>query len=162
MISNPALAPAVASLHIAGDMQRLQRVVTASARAMLAISLPIALVMIVFGQPVLVIFGPEFTQGATALAILSTGQLVNVAMGSVGLLLMMTGHERDTAWGVGIATVVNVALNGLLIPRWGIEGAAVATATSLVVWNLLLAVWVYRKLGIHCTALGAVSIRRGV
>ena len=71
----------------------------------------------------------------------------------------MTGHERDTATGVGIAAAVNVTLNVLLIPLWGIEGAAIATAISLMTWNILLAVWVYRRLGIYTTAAGSLGLR---
>ncbi|MDQ3564372.1 MAG: polysaccharide biosynthesis C-terminal domain-containing protein [Pseudomonadota bacterium] len=94
-----------------------------SARVVLLVSLPVALSMIIFGRWILLtVFGLEFVSGATALAILSAAQIVNAAMGSVGLLLIMTGHERDTATGVGIAAAVNVTLNVLLIPVWGLKG----------------------------------------
>jgi O-antigen/teichoic acid export membrane protein len=65
----------------------------------------------------------------------------------------MTGNERETVKGVGISTVINVVLNIALIPRYGSVGAAVATAASIVIWNLLLfrAVWV--RLGIRSTAI---------
>jgi len=64
-------------------------------------------------------------------------------MGSVGALLNMTGHERDTLRGVAIAAVANVVLGLALIPLFGLEGAALATAATLIIWNLLLrqAVW---------------------
>ncbi len=158
-----ALAPIIASLHATDDMKQLQRSVTFSARIVLLLSLPLGLGFILFGRWFMLVFGQEFTQGTTALSILAAGQLinVNVAMGSVGFLLTMTGHERDAAIIAGIAASINVALNAILIPRWGIEGAATATATSLVIWNVLLAMWVYRRLGIHTTALGNISLRRG-
>lgn len=158
--ANTVLQPTVAKLYAVRDMERLQRVATQSARVVLLVSVPIAVVLIVFGRWILLIFGQEFTSGATALAILSVGQLVNAAMGSVGLILNMTGNERDTVKGVGIAALVNVALNAILIPLWGINGAATATATSLVVWNLILAVQVVRRLGIYPTALGRIELRR--
>jgi len=156
--ANTVLQPTIAKLYAVRDMQRLQRVVTKSARVVLLISVPIAIVLIVFGRWILLIFGQDFTKGAMALAILSLGQLVNAAMGSVGLILNMTGNERDTARGVAIAAVVNVALNAILIPLWGMNGAATATATSLVVWNLILAVQVVRRLGIYPTALGRIGL----
>jgi len=160
--ANTVLQPTIAKLYAVKDMERLQRVVTRSARVVLLVSIPIAVVLMVAGHWILLIFGQEFTEGATALAILSVGQLVNAAMGSVGLILNMTGHERDTARGVAIAAVVNVTLNAILIPLWGMNGAATATATSLVMWNVILAVQVVRRLGIHPTALGRIGLRRGI
>lgn len=157
---NMPLAPTVASLYARGDKERLQRVITKSARIILLSALPIALGLIFFGRWVLLIFGREFTTGSTALAILSLGHLANAGMGSVGLLLNMTGYERDTAKGIGIAALVNIILNVILIPLWRIEGAAVANAVSMVTWNVLLAVWVYKRLGIYSTAFGPIQLRR--
>ncbi|MDJ0571261.1 MAG: polysaccharide biosynthesis C-terminal domain-containing protein, partial [Pleurocapsa sp. MO_192.B19] len=54
--------------------------------------------------------------------------MVNVSTGSVGLLLNMTGNESYTLISRVSSTVLNVVLNALLIPRWGLEGAAIATA----------------------------------
>ena len=101
------------------------------------------------------LFGQEFVSGSPALIILSGAQLVNAAAGSVGLTLMMTGHERSTAYGLFVSAVVNVVLNAVLIPQFGVVGAAVATATSTILWNVLLIIEVYRKLGIDSTAFGA-------
>lgn len=152
---NTALAPTVVSLYTSGDIKKLQDVVTKSTRIILLFSLPIGLALIVFGHWFLLLFGEAFTQGRTALAILSVGQLFNASMGSVGLLLVMTGHERNAAIGVGISAALNIILNALLIPKWSIEGAAIASASSMITWNILLAVWVYKKIAIHSTVLGA-------
>ena len=105
------------------------------------------------------IFGPEFLPAAPALAVLAIGQLVNAGSGSVGSLLTMTGHERDAAVGFGLSAVMNVALNVLLIPLWGPLGAAVATASSLIAWNVILSFAVYRRLRIDATALGLFRYR---
>jgi len=154
MAVNMPLAPAVADLYARAEKGHLQRLVTRSTRVALLASVPIALGLIVFGRWALLVFGDEFTRGAYALAVLSVGQLVNVGMGSVTVLLNMSGHERDSAKGVGIAALTNVGLNAVLIPVWGIEGAAVASATSMVVWNVLLAVWLYQRTEIISFACG--------
>lgn len=151
---NTALAPTVASLYAAGNTKKLQSVVTKSTRIILLFSLPISLTLIAFGHWFLLLFGEAFTQGRTTLAILSAGQLVNASMGSVGPLLVMTGHERNVAIGVGISAALNIILNVLLIPKWGAAGAATATASSMITWNILLATWVYKTIGIHSTVLG--------
>lgn len=152
-----ALAPAIASLYATGDMDRLRRMVMKSARLILLFSLPLALCLIVFNRQVLLVFGEGFTQGGAALVILSLGYLGSAAMGSVGTLLVMTGHERDAAMTIGASAVLNVVLNVALIPGYGLEGAATAAAISIVVLNLLLTALSYRRLGIHASALGRIN-----
>lgn len=151
---NQVLQPYYARMYAQGEMARLQRLVTYSARVILLIAIPPVIVMIAFGAPLLEwVFGAEYRAGATALAILAAGQLVNAGMGSVGMLLNMTGHERDTVKGIGIAALCNVVLNLILIHPFGIEGAAAATALTLVIWNLILRAFVKRRLGIETMAL---------
>jgi O-antigen/teichoic acid export membrane protein len=150
---NMALMPTIAELYAKGDKIRLQRVITLSARVILIATLPIALALIFGGRFLLsFFFGGEFQAGGNALSILCLGQLVNAGMGSVAALLNMTGHERDTARGIAVAALLNVILNALLIPEFGMKGAAVASATSLVTWNFLMSWWVYKRIGIISTA----------
>ncbi len=156
---NMPLAPVVADLYARGERKRLQRMVTKSARAAFLGSLPVALGLIFFGRWVLLIFGREFVKGSIVIAILSGGQLVNVGMGSVALLLNMTGHEWDTAKGIGIAALLNLILNLALVPIWGIEGAAIANAVSMAAWNILLAWWVHRRLSVHSSVIGPGKLR---
>lgn len=138
------VAPQFARLHSIGDTAGLQRVATLSARTAAFIALPVTLVFLVLGGAILGwIFGPAFAAGRVALAIIALGQLVNAAVGPVGILLNMTGHERITARGVGIATGCNVILNLILIPPLGMNGAALATALTLLIWNWLL--WQHAK-----------------
>jgi O-antigen/teichoic acid export membrane protein len=94
-------------------------------------------------------FGSSYKSGTTALAILAFGQLINASFGSVGSLLNMTGNENDTLKGMVIAVVVNMVLNILLIPHFGIEGAAFSTVISCFFWNVILRNSVRRRLGIE-------------
>jgi O-antigen/teichoic acid export membrane protein len=159
---NAALAPTIAGLHAAGKMERLQRLITRSSRGVLIVSTSIALGLIFFGDGFLLLFGAEFVQAYPTLGILIAGCVVNAAAGAVGLLLMMTGHERDAAKGIGIGVVLSVALNAVLVPKWGVEGAATATSISMMARNILMVLLVYRRLGIQSTALGRISLKRNV
>jgi len=96
------------------------------------------------------------------MTILIVGKLIGIAMGPVVLLLTMTGNERYAAIGVGIGAALNVILNAFFIPMWGIEGAAIATTCSIILWNSILAIWVYKRLGIHATVLGRVNLRNKI
>jgi O-antigen/teichoic acid export membrane protein len=150
---NAIQAPHIAHLYAAGDMTRLQRMVTQSSRAVLAVSASAALVVILFGEPLIrVLFGAEYTAAYVPLVILALGKTVNSAMGSVASLLNMTGHERDAMRSILVAAVLNVVLNVTLTPAWGMTGAAIATAATLVVWNVVMWHTVKRRIGIQSSA----------
>ena len=111
--------------------------------------------LIAFGDDLLAVFGSDFGRGRLALTILVLGQVVNVAAGHVGVLMTMTGHEKRVAATVGASAACNAVLNLILIPRFGIDGAAAATAISLVLWNGVTLVWVIKHLRINPTIFGS-------
>jgi O-antigen/teichoic acid export membrane protein len=150
---NAIQAPHIAHLYAAGDMKRLQAMVTQSSRAVLAVSAFAALVVILFGKPLIrLLFGAEYAAAYLPLVILAVGKTVNSAMGSVASLLNMTGHERDAMRSILIAAVLNVTLNVTLTPVWGMTGAAIATAATLVVWNVVMWHTVWKRIGIQSSA----------
>lgn len=153
---NAVLAPHIARLYEAGDTERLQKMVTRSVRWSFFAALPVVAIFVVFGGRILeFVFGADFRPSWMAMAILCIAQLVNVAVGSVHVILNMTGHERETMKGAFYAAILNVVLNVLLIPRFGIEGAAIATGISIVVVNLLLLRALWKRAGIWSFVAGA-------
>jgi O-antigen/teichoic acid export membrane protein len=153
-VVNGIQSPHVAHMYASGDMPRLHKLIARSSQAVLLFALPVMLVLVVFGKPIIALaFGKEFEGAYLPLVILSVGQLVNATMGSVGLLLNMTGHEHDTMTSVLVGAVINVVLCFTLIPILGMIGAALATAVTLVVWNVLMWFKVRRRLGIEPSAL---------
>ena len=153
---NAMLAPTVARLYAQRDREGMQRIVTVTARWIAGLSVPAAVVLYAMSGGILSLFGAGFAAGAWALRWLCCGQIVNACAGSVALLLTTTGHERDALKGITLGAVVNVVGNAVLIPRYGINGAAVATAFSTVVWNVVLGILVYRRLGINPTMFGCL------
>ena len=149
---NAIAAPMISELYATGRRDDLQRMVSIAAGGVLAVSLPVALGLTFLGSWVLSFFGPGFPEGYAALVILVAGQLVNALAGSVGLLMTMTAHQREAASIMAVSVVANVVLNAALIPRFGIEGAAVATAATTVLWNVAMFVFVFKRLGINSTA----------
>ena len=149
------LAPVLASLHATGEVANLQRVITASTRVVLLAALPFALFLLLYGRWFLALFGPEFAGGAAmALTVLSVAELASVTMGSAGLVLMMTGHERDAAVGYVYSVGLNSVLGILLIPKAGVDGAAVAYAISLLACKLSMVLRARQRLGLNATAFG--------
>ncbi len=144
--ANVAISPSVVRLYNDGDLVQLQSLLTNSARIVLFTSLPVAFLFIFFSRELLgFIFGEVFTESAGALLILTAGQIINAALGSVSLVLNMIGLERYTVRGSIIAALLNVGLNSALIPFMGINGAATGTALSLAFWNIYLVRQLYRQ-----------------
>ncbi len=125
--TNTAISPTAAKLYTKDNQQRLQWITTMSARLVFISSLLLCSVLIVFGRKFLLIFGPDFTRSFDAFLILTVGRTVQISMGLSGMLLNMTGYERETAIGTTLGAVLNIVLNAVLIPVWGLEGAACAT-----------------------------------
>jgi O-antigen/teichoic acid export membrane protein len=146
-IVNVVIGPRITRAHRDDDWNLLQRLSRQSSRAALAVALPIALPMIFLATPIInLVFGEAYQEAAWPLIILAIGQLINVAFGSVGLFLTMTGFERDTLRGQVIALVINAVAAIILIPPFGAVGAALAVAIGLVTWNVSLAIIIVKRL----------------
>jgi O-antigen/teichoic acid export membrane protein len=146
--ANSIVAPKFATLHRQGDMVALGRVVRHSALLMTLMASPALLLLLLAPQWVMTLFGPEFSAGWLMLVIMALGQLVNVMTGSVGFLLMMTGHERSFLSANALAVLICAGFAALLIPNFGGLGAAIAAAVSLAVVNLLRVRYVWLNLHI--------------
>ena len=154
-IVNPIQGPHLAHIYATNDMAAFQRVVTRTSRIIFAITVPVVFVVVLFGKQVIVLaFGSAYERAYLPLVVLAAGQLVNAAMGSVGSVLNMTGHERDTARSLAVGAAANVTLNLLLTPQMGMMGAAIATSTSLVTWNILMWRQVRARLDVETTVFG--------
>ena len=158
LILSVPLAPAYARLWASREVSELEKVARLGTYASLLLALPVALALIFYGQMFLSLFGQEFTQAQPALQVLSIGHLFNVMMGSVALLLIMSGHEREVAVVTAVSIIIKILLCALLIQTRGVVGAAFARSGSLIVWNLLLLRSVYKKLSINPTAFGKLSL----
>jgi O-antigen/teichoic acid export membrane protein len=154
---NAIAAPLFSSLYAQDDRAGLQAMVSAAAGWIFFPALGMAIALGVGAESVLGWFGPEFGAAKWALWPLILGQLVNVGSGSVGYLLMMTGHHLDCARVVSVCALVNLLLNLLLIPEWGIAGAAISTAVSMMLWNLWLYRLVVRYLDVRPSILDAIA-----
>ncbi len=154
MAVNSIAAPKFAELYRLGDMEALNSTARRSAALMTLLAAPLLLAFLAAPRLVMGLFGPEFRAGGFLLSILALGQFVNVATGSVGYLLMMSGHERLARNNTAFAAVLYVALSVALIPWAGPVGAAVATAIGVAALNLSAAYLVWRRLGILTIPVG--------
>ena len=145
---NSYAAPLFAERHASGDRAGLKAALRQTTLLNVAFSLPAFVALVAVPAWWMGWFGEAFEAGAHGLVWLAVGQVVNALCGPVMYLLNMTGYEREAQRIVWIAALGNLAMNVWAIPRFGIEGAAVATAFSMALWNVAAAVAVKRLLGL--------------
>ncbi|WP_432799397.1 polysaccharide biosynthesis C-terminal domain-containing protein [Poriferisphaera sp. WC338] len=143
---NPVIAGLIAQHHAQNQREKLKRVVRSSSRLLLLWSVLSLAVLVSFGYVILGVFGEGFHAGYVPLLILAVGQFMTLALGPVDSILLMTGHHYAAAYGLVIATLLNVVLNILLIPILGMTGAAIATAVSASIWSSILAFAVIKRM----------------
>ncbi len=111
-------------------------------------SLFMALVVLVLGEPMLSLFGPGFDAGYPLLFLLVFGVVARAAVGPCESLLTMSGNQNICAAVYALTLVVNIVLSLLLIPQFGLWGAAIATTFSMMFEATALSFTAWRKLGI--------------
>ncbi len=146
---NAIAAPKFAAMHAKDDKDGLKRMAIWSVRLLLLAAVPALILMLFVPEWLMSFFGEEFRAASTALMILALGQFVNIATGSVGYLLSMTGHERELRNNAIISALVGLVLGLVLIPSYGLLGATVATAVAVASQNLLGAYQVRKHLGFN-------------
>lgn len=145
---NTVIAPKFASIYHEGNFKELQDLVSRATALMVVIAAPIAIIMIIFPQYIMSLFGNQFIEGANILIILAIGQFVYVVTGAVGYLLTMSGHERMMKNIMILCSLLIVSMNYLLIPRFGAQGAAIATSITLIFQNVAIAFVIWKIMGI--------------
>jgi O-antigen/teichoic acid export membrane protein len=140
--------------RVAGDKKRLASFFAETVSWTFWPSLAVCAGILIFGRPLLGLFGGNFAQGYSVMFILAVGMLARAAVGPAERLLNMLGDRKLCAAVYAGAFVINLVLCIVFIPRFGIEGAAVSTSTALVVESILLYLAVKRRLGFHLFILG--------
>jgi len=141
------LTPKFSEMHKAGDIDGLRKSSQKSSKFLLLFAVPIALVVGLNAEWLLSIFGEGFKEGAFILQILLIGVVVNAATGAVAELLMMTGNEPLVRKIMLLSAGIQLLLCVMLIPKYGMTGAACATVLGGVLWNFGMVLTVKKVLG---------------
>lgn len=149
LVCNAVVAPVAAELHAHGKSDDLERAARSSATLSLLAAGAASLVFWLFGAAILgLLLGETYAAAAPLLAILMLGQLARVAFGPAGIVLTMTGHQREVMLVGIVITLLTVLALALLAPRLGAAGVAWTVTASITVHSFILAVLVRRRLGI--------------
>lgn len=149
-----ASAHRFAEYHVAGDRARLSSFLRDAVRWTFWPSLGATLLLLACGWPMLWLFGKGFTGGYHLMFIFAVGMLARASIGPAERFLVMLGEQRACALVAALAFAVNLGLCLLLVPRFGIEGAAVSITTAFILESLLLFFVARQKLGFHIFVFG--------
>lgn len=143
-----SIKPIIAELYNKGDIKQIGQLYQITSRWALTINIPIFLVMILFPKTLLSIFGYAFVEGAIALTILAYSDILDISTGICGTIIDMTGYTKLKMFNSIVRVIILVSSNLILIPRWGLVGAAIASLLGISVLNIMrmAQVWIIFKL----------------
>lgn len=143
------VSPKFSELIHTEQLQELETLYRLASRWLVLLSTPIYVMLAVFAPVALSWLGPEFVEGSRALGILAVGAILTFLAGNIHSVLLMSGHSGWAAINKIVVLVINVVGSLLLIPVWGIEGAAISWAASMLIDAVLAAIEVRILVGIH-------------
>ncbi|WP_231183001.1 oligosaccharide flippase family protein [Haladaptatus sp. DYF46] len=142
--------PVLSGYHSNNELLEMRELYRAVSKWIFVGSLPLFLIFFSLSENIIYIsFGEEYMGGTTVLSILSLGFATHVAAGPNSPALTTIGKSRLVMYDSAIAAILNIILNLVLIPQYGLVGAAIATTVSYACLNILLNSHLYLKINIH-------------
>lgn len=153
--ATPIALPKISTAFLTDQLPALNQELSKLTLIVAGLTLSFVIVVLLFGSSILQAFGTSFVEGYPMLVILVLAHYTNVSFGFCNPYLSMTGNQSTAAKAVWIAAGLNIILNLCLIPAHGAFGAAIATGSSVIVWNILLFYHCKKLLGVNTSALSA-------
>lgn len=137
MSVNTIFSPMISNLFYDNKIDELKSMYILTTKWVTVFNMMVFGMIIVFSKDIMRIAGDDFVKGGNVLIIVAIGQVINSIVGSVGNINSMTGKPKYELFSSSVAMISNIILNVLLIPIYGVNGAAVATACSIAIENIL-------------------------
>jgi O-antigen/teichoic acid export membrane protein len=142
---NIYFSPLASEFFHSKDFKNLKKIYIKTGLFQFGLTLLFATTLYIIAHPLLSYFGAEYMTGLTALYILLLGYIINCLWGPVSFLMIMTEYEKEAMVFTFIAALINVILNIVLIKQYGITGAALATAITINLRNIINIIFIMRK-----------------
>ena len=134
---NIVIAPKIASIYNDKNFYELKLILKKATRINVVISLPIIIVLLCFSEYILSTFGSNYVLAKSALWVLLFAQFFNSVTGPSALYLNMTGRQKKLNVILLISLLINIVLNIILVPAYGMLGAAISTTASFIISKIL-------------------------
>lgn len=144
--------PKMAKLYGEGNMEGLKKLIHQSTKLIAVLSIPIVAGLIILSDFILSLFGEEAIEGKSTMIIVAIGVLFSAVCGNIDQILNMTGNEKVFRNIAISCFFVNVILNYILIPYYGINGSAIASLITNIVLNIISLIYMRKKLGFYTFA----------
>ncbi len=142
---NSIAAPKISELYHSNKMEEFKQTISLSSKITFFSSLPLVIIFLVFSEYILIFFGNEYINGKWVLIILSLGQFINCIAGPAGYILQMTGKEKIFKNIIIFSVFINVSLNFILVPFYGILGASLSSLFSLLISSTCSLYIIYKE-----------------
>lgn len=146
---NSIFSPIISQLYSQNKLKDLARYFQLSGRYIFLLSFPLMVFIFLFSKPIMSLFGNDFIQGSFLLSLIVIGQLINVSMGSVGLMLQMTGLEKPMRDISIVTSLISFLLYFVLISKWGLVGLGVVYIFNILLQNIACTYVLNKHLNIH-------------
>ena len=137
------IGPVIAELYHKDKIDELKELYILSTKWVSVFNLLLFGILLLLASDLMRVVGPEFVSGSGVLIVVGLGLIVNAMTGTADSINIMTGHPRYSLYSKLVVMGSNIVLNGLLIPRFGIMGAAVATMVAIVLSNTMNVLFLY-------------------
>jgi O-antigen/teichoic acid export membrane protein len=142
--------PIASQYYNQGKYDKLEDLYVASTKWATILTSPLILTIGLFSRDIIrVLLGAEYTPGASALSILVVGLFFRTVVGLNGDMVRIIDQTKIEMNAALLGLMVNLVLNAVLIPKYGIEGAAIATVSGFIIFNLFEVIAIYREIRIH-------------
>lgn len=138
-------APTISELYFSNEFEKTKRFIRQTTTVMFLVTLPLYILLLVFGDLLLSYFGKEFEMGYISLLIMATSNLILAWYGLVGVFMKMTGNQVQLSKIVFLSVLLNIGANMILIPKFGIDGAALASLLSTLLWTISASNFIFTK-----------------
>ena len=146
---NSIFSPIISQLHSQNKLNDLAHYFKLSGKYIFLLSFPLMFFIFLFSKPIMSLFGNDFIQGSVLLSLIVIGQFINVSMGSVGLMLQMTGLEKPMRNISIFTSIVSFLLYFVLISKWGLVGLGVVYIFNILLQNIACTYVLNKYLNIH-------------
>lgn len=139
--------PVFSELYGEGKLSEFRRIYQVSTKWIFAATLPFFMIMFLFpSQLMSFLFGAEFVPAALPLSILALAYFYYASLGSLDRVIKSIGKTKVYALVMGVSAAINIFLNWLLIPIYGMTGGAIATAVAVIIYSTLWLLLAYKEL----------------
>jgi O-antigen/teichoic acid export membrane protein len=138
--------PKIAEYFEKSNLIKLNETISFSSRMMLVLTLPVFIILFIFPEFFLGIFGEEFKSGKDVLRILSFAQFTNVVTGPVGPVFQMTNNQKKLQSFIVLALICNIITSLCLVKSYNLIGVAIGSAIGMVLWNFLGAAYLFKRM----------------